>query len=67
MKRETFWLIENTKFNSPAFYSKSECYRWTPFCDEVVRYETKEDAEAAMSNIPGAKNCIVTEHSVIGQ
>lgn len=61
----TFWLIENTRFRSPAFYSKNECYRWTPFSDDVVRYDSERDAQDALRELPEKQDCIVTDHSVI--
>lgn len=65
MERETFWLIENTRFNSPAFYADNSCFRWMPFCEDVVRYATQEEAADAMSLLPEAADSIVTEHCVI--
>ena len=65
MKRDEFWLIENKGFNSSAFYADNKCFRWMPFCDDVVRFDTKADAEAAMSSLPDAEKCIVTSHSVM--
>ena len=61
----TFWLIENKGFKSPAFYASNACYRWMPFCDDVVKFETKADALSAMHLLLEAKDCIVTDHITV--
>jgi hypothetical protein len=63
--REDFWLIENTRFSSPAFYAENKCYRWMPFCEDVVRYATEQAARDALAGFTEAADCIVTEHSII--